>query len=456
MRSAVWAVLLGGICCISGLIGATRDASAEQSTPQPASTDPARQAEMRGHVYQYLINEPFNLAMDARKKGDCGYFRFYVDGLGRLSSQGIRDYASGNGVFLPPAQRQEILRRRDQLLATLRRLDCPSRTAVQPEQTAQSTPQSATSQTPTHRPLTPEEVQRIIESAQQAWQIYIAGGGSTTRDIKVSNGGLGGNQSVTSPNLDLGVIFSGGVEARSFFSHGSSRVNRSGVGGLQAQFNGSQNLIGIGQGIITSDAEVTRVGGSLRFDLPGQSIGGLPLRPFVGGGAEYFRLKTNLHGLWNPISFSFNDSSDIENHRIHVFGGSEIDIASLPTNLNLFVRWTGQFNVDIVDGKFVYSSQQFGVPLGPPATGSASKTAVTFGGELGLGGTWTFANGNRLTTYTWVGFTPVWEVDKRVNQPWTLQQEQRMNYGFQATLRLPITGPRPFDLEALLRGVQFR
>lgn len=441
MRSAIGAALLGGICCISALTWATRVASAEQSTLRPASTDPARQAELRS-IFYGALNDYFRAAIAAQRRGDCEVFRFHISELSKSDSDRIRQRAREEGVFLPPAQRQEILRRRAQLLAQLRRLDCPPRTAVQRQ--AEQAVQTAT---------------QLAEQAQQrAAQLQLGAGASSTNGLTTRNGGLGVEQSATGPSEEFIIQFGnwGSISPEVAFSasHGSGTRTQSNVfGGVLNQWNGgTQDTSGAGNASYArSNVETTQVDAELLFGIEHALLPDFVVReragtwrPFLGVGYGHFRLKTNLFARWQPIDFNVNSSSTTEVNRGSFIAGFS---SRIPISDNSFFFWEfkGRANVDSVTASGSYLSTQFGSPLGPAANGSDSKTAFTLGARVTGGLGWNLAGGARLEARTFVASDPVPQFKAHFGRTATIEYGNQLTAGGGLNLRVPLVGPRPFD-----------
>jgi hypothetical protein len=268
---------------------------------------------------------------------------------------------------------------------------------------------------------------------------HIGAGFSAVNGVNVENGNLGGKQSVAGPSFEVGLEWYRTIKARLFGLEGSSRVDRGGVGGIQPQPNGNiQNLSATGvASSVATEIRISRFGGEVEFGPRAATVAELAsVVPFAGLGYEHARFVSNLIGTWNSLAFSFRDQHRITTNRGYGYLGAEYGLGTLGI-LDFVLRARGQGNVDVVNGNFTYESQQFGVPLGPPATGAASKTGLTFSGELGLGASRTFPNGLRLRTYTWVGFVPWWEGEYRNGQPVTLENDYKVNAGANFRLEMP-------------------
>jgi hypothetical protein len=300
--------------------------------------------------------------------------------------------------------------------------------------------------------------------------VQVGAGPSVTQGVDVANGGFRTNHNVAGPKFEgtlrapLGGCLRGGwiFEARGFGFDGDSSKNLSGSGTTFIQANGGTQPVAIAGPISSGRNEVgiTQFGGEIKFKLDSPPVMPAPFQqtfqftPFFGAGFEHIKVETRTSANWDPIAFFVTDLRETETNRVFLFAGGEINILNTPDGFKLFTFARGQLNLDFVEGSAFYHTAQAGI-FNEFLEHHFRKTTFTVGGEVGLGASKTFAGGATAGVKVGVGALPIHRLEFHLGAPATLESEHRLNLSASAELRIPLTGPRPFDFDAT-RDLVFR
>jgi hypothetical protein len=273
---------------------------------------------------------------------------------------------------------------------------------------------------------------------------YIGPSVSTTYGISVSNGGLGGKQTVTSPGVDLGVT-TPRFQTRAYGSHGSSEKSFSAQGGTYGQpTGGTQPTAAAGVGQHTFEARFTQFGAGF-FYLPSPGPARVErtfqFMPFVGFGIERTSLKTTQSGRWSQINFTNLDIRETQVTSPNVSAGAQLNVANM-TGAELFVRFFATLNLDLVEGTGFFNTAQTGL-FNASVMGWARSTTLTYAGQFDAGGATTLRNGVRVELSGSVRYFPLWEVEYHNGLPMTVEEDYKWGWGITGRVSVPLAPPAP-------------
>jgi hypothetical protein len=386
----------------------------------------ASPGELLAQVGTYLSNADRYLlhAELAQRDNDCAIFLHYLS----LAQEQSESAFSG----LSDGERREVARK----VAEFKRIGCPPKREAE---TGLRTPGACDT------------------------AVQVGAGPSVIQGVDVANGGFRTNHNVAGPKFEgtlrapLGGCLRGGwiFEARGFGFDGDSSKNLSGSGTTFIQANGGTQPVAIAGPISSGRNEVgiTQFGGEIKFKLDSPPVTPAPFQqtfqftPFFGAGFEHIKVETRTSANWDPIAFFVTDVRETETNRVFLFAGGEIDILNTPDGFKLFTFARGQLNLDFVEGSAFYHTAQAGI-FNEFLEHHFRKTTFTVGGEVGFGASKTFAGGATAGVKVGVGALPIHRLEFHLGAPATLESEHRLNLSALAELRIPITGPRPFDVDA--------
>jgi hypothetical protein len=255
-------------------------------------------------------------------------------------------------------------------------------------------------------------------------QFQIDAGVSVLHDVKVANGGLGGEQNVDSRSLEA-LMVSGQwgeipleFQVRVFGESGESEKGLAGQGNTTVQPNGGTQFIqGAGgvSGNSTREVEFWRAGGELQFNLPGIQGGAGTFVPFFGAGFEHSQLDTRLFANWIPFQFHFEDLRTVKTNRAYVFIGGRHAFARVG-DIDFFAQGQLQLNGDFVNADGTYNTGQVG-NFFDSVRGSVNKSVVTVGGRT------------RLEFKAFGSYMPVWEAEYLINQFMNVKDDPKWGWG---------------------------
>jgi hypothetical protein len=296
---------------------------------------------------------------------------------------------------------------------------------------------------------------------------HIGGGVSSTQGIQVGNGNFNTDLNATGPAVEAGVSVPlppgtfgprSTFQGRFFYFNGDGSTNLNGNAGTFLQANGLNQPINLNATGKTS-TDLTHVGGEvlLRSDHPLHHFGAI-FSPLFGAGFERVTMDTNTTANIAPLNFFASDSRTTVTDRLFITGGLQAEFPALgnfPGAPTIVVFGNGRINFDHVTGTARYHTRQAFV-FEEFLQNQFSRNVVTFGGEAGAGLGWNFANGGRFQIKGSVGSVPLHELKFHAGQPATLEHSNHLNLAGGASLNIPLTGPRPYDVEDVLRNVTFR
>lgn len=309
--------------------------------------------------------------------------------------------------------------------------------------------------------------EQVLETTRGPY-LQIGGGVSSTQGIKVGNGNFNTDLNATGPKFEAGLSVPlppgtfaprSTFQARFFYFNGNGSTNLSGNAGTFLQANGLNQPINLNVTGETS-TDLTHVGGEavMLFDIgnPMRHFGAI-FSPLFGAGFERITLDTQTSVNIASLNFHTSDSRTTATDRLFITGGLQAEFPALghfPGGPTVIVFGNGRINFDQVTGTAVYDTGQLFV-FQEFLRNEFSRNVITFGGQVGTGVAWNFANGGRFEIKGSIGSVPLHELKFHPGRPATLEHSNHLNVTGGASLNIPITGPRPFNVDDL-RNVTLR
>lgn len=430
---------LAGIALLAVLAAAAPNEAVAQDTE--LSFKPEDRARARV-VLKKHIEDRVQFAGRLRQGGNCDLFDLYIRRL-RDWGEDVRAGARDLKVHVPIDDRERLVAYARKRADDLALLDCP--------------PQSAA-------------LAGTTGGLATAARILIEAGGSSTQDIKVGNGNFNSKTDASGPDVKatLSVPIPNGFvpfstfKARFYGSSGTGSSALSGNAGTFLQADGNNQPINLNITGGRSTTELTQIGGEGLFSSDHPLVHfGMIFSPLFGAGFERVTLDTQTSLQIAPLNFYASDTRETVTDRLFITVGLQADMPpfnDLPGAPRIFVFGNVRVNFDRVTGTASYDTAQTGVFM-ESLRHEFSRSIVTYGGGGGGGVAWTFANGGRLELKGAVSSVPLHELVFHPGLPATLEHSQHLNISAGAALTIPLTpltGPRPYDIEAVSRSAVFR